>query len=270
MNTSDELKFLADASRKYPLLTADQEKELSRAVREGGVKGERAREKIYNSNIRLVMMVARKYVRYDVPIGDLVQEGSLGLLRAISKFEPDRGVRFATYAMWWVRQAMIGYIADHGLIRIPRYVGDARYQLKKAERAYGEVSDEECVMSLRQIFSVRELRLLPEAGVSLDHKVSEDSATTLGEMVPSEDPDLEEDFIRRALIEEIIEFVLSGETGLCERDRAILVRCGVFGEKYSDLAREMDLSRERVRQVCERGVRILRRQFKPPTNENGV
>jgi len=120
-NDSNEVfnAYMREA-RKIALLTPAQEIELATSVKQGGNKGQRAQDALIKSNLRLVVSIAWKYVRPNVPLEDLVQEGNLGLIKAVEKFDAELGYRFATYAQWWVRQSMTEYLRENGLaVRIP-------------------------------------------------------------------------------------------------------------------------------------------------------
>src|SRR4051794_38134284 len=183
-------KYLAHIGQGN-LLTHDEEIDLSKGAKRGDRK---ACQKLIEKNLRLVVSVAKKYRGYGLPFEDLIQEGNIGLIKAVEKFDPDRGYRFSTYATWWIRQAVQRAVADKGrTIRVPVQMKE---KIRKASRAYNELSAElerepvEEEVTGRLGWSVEEVRLTMEAmpdAKSLDQPVGfDDASSELGDFVDDE------------------------------------------------------------------------------------
>ena len=250
---------------KGKLLTHREEIDLSNRAKAGD---ERARQRLTENNLRLVISVAKKYRGMGLPFEDLIQEGNLGLMKAIDKFDPDRGYRFSTYATWWIRQAVQRAVADKGrTIRVPVHMGE---KIRKMARTYNELSvelereptDEEVAEKLEwDVEQVRDVKsALPDA-TSLDQPIgSGEDASELGLFIEDErEPEVGETVAREmesGWLEEAVGHlpdrhreVLIRRYGLDDRDKATL----------AVLSDEMDISRERVRQLQREAELMLRR-----------
>ena len=260
--------YLVKISRDR-LLTHAEELNLSRRVKAGD---ERARQRLIEKNLRLVVSVAKKYRGYGLPFEDLIQEGNIGLMKAVEKFDPDRGFRFSTYATWWIRQAVQRSVIDKGrTIRVPVHMAE---RIRKMGRAFGELLSEygrdptEEEIAERLGWSVEEVqfatRATPDA-TSLNKALgAEEGAAELMDIV--EDAHASE--TSDTVIQEMETAGLWAAVGrLPERARHVLVRrYGLDGREKStlaDLAEELDLSRERIRQIQSEAERLLQ------TEENG-
>ncbi|HEX2156129.1 MAG TPA: sigma-70 family RNA polymerase sigma factor, partial [Actinomycetes bacterium] len=175
----DLFRLYLDEIGRHPLLTAEDEVRLAKAYEAGD---EQARRTMIESNLRLVVSIARRYWATGLPMGDLVQEGNLGLLRAVEKFDWRRGVKFSTYATWWIKQAIARGAADRGAspIRLPVHVDEQlgrlrRAQVRLAERLGREPTDEELAAELRlPVDGVARLQHAGQAITSLDTPVGDD------------------------------------------------------------------------------------------------
>jgi RNA polymerase primary sigma factor len=255
--------FLAELAR-YPLLTAAEEVALAKRIERGDTG---AKESMVNSNLRLVVSIAKRYRNQGVPFLDLIQEGSLGLIRAAEKFDWRRGYKFSTYATWWVRQAVQRAVQNQAAtIRLPLHVGERRQKLSSAARKLAAEHGREPTRDELAAATGLSLRQVAEAldvvrdSVSLNLSVGEDGEIELGDMLEDRtavDPS------------ETVEQLLQGEQlrrlldALPERERRILeLRFGLDNDPQSleAIGRTIGLTRERVRQLEHQALARLRHQ----------
>src|SRR5687767_4518376 len=245
------------------LLTHAEEIDLGRRAREGD---EMARSKLIEKNLRLVIPVAKKYRGMGLPFGDLIQEGNIGLMKAVEKFDPDRGFRFSTYATWWIRQAVQRAVADKGrTIRVPVHMGD---KIRKMARVYNELSsemereptDEEVAGRLEWTAEqVRDVKsAMPDATSLNQTLLSDGDGSELGELI--EDERASE--VAGTVIGEMeVGSLKEAIQRLPERHRHVLVRRYGLGDRdtatLAKLSEELGISRERVRQLQREAERML-------------
>ena len=260
---SDGLQAYYSQIRATRLLTAEEEQELSRQIQEGDLA---ARKRLIESNLRLVVKIAKAYVSPDVALLDLIQDGNLGLLKAAGRFDYRKGVRFSTYAAWWIKQAITRSLANRRrTIRLPHRKEDA---LKRIQRAYNYLSqrlmrtptvDEiagEVHMDRDDVAEIMHIAITP---VSLDSEINEDNGTIMDLL---EDYSFSPDGM-------VMDQILREETRAClenlkEREREVM-ECRYAlngGERYTlkKISDEMGISPETVRQIEMRAIKKLRRE----------
>jgi RNA polymerase primary sigma factor len=251
--TTDALQLFMNEASRYRLLTAEDEVELAKGIEDGDQK---AKDLMVNSNLRLVVSIARRYGGSGLSLLDLIQEGILGLIRAVEKFDWRRGYKFSTYATWWIRQAIERGIANKArVIRMPVHVVQRERKIDRAERELTvrlarQPTDEEIGEAAKlPLKQVREVRNAARAVASLDKPIGEGEETSLGDMFVSEDPAPEEQ-IEVSLREEVLRRALS-ELPEPERD-VVKLRYGINGDDpktIDEVVQSLGISRDRVRRI---------------------
>jgi RNA polymerase primary sigma factor len=252
--TTDALQLFLNEAGRYPLLTAEEEVELAKRVERGDKE---AKDRMINSNLRLVVSIAKRYQGHGVALLDLIQEGTIGLIRAVEKFDWRRGFKFSTYATWWIRQAVQRGVANKArTIRIPTHVVEREQRIGRAERKLvtklGRAPTiEELAKETRlSIKHVTEVMKAPRAVTSLDKPIGSEGEATLGEMFASEEARPDEE-VEVSLREQALHRAL---TKLPDREREVIkLRYGLNGDtapsSLEEIGRRLNITRERVRQI---------------------
>jgi len=262
LGTTDSLTLFMNAAGRYELLTAAEEVALAKRVERGDAA---AKEQMINANLRLVVSIAKRYQGHGLQLGDLIQEGVIGLNRAVEKFDWRRGYKFSTYATWWIRQACQRAVSNQSsTIRIPTHVHERRVKLARArqklEAANGvaPTAKELAKATGLRVKHVEEALGAVEASVSLNQSVGSDGDGELGDLFsdPSAIDPVEEavDALRRREVDHAL-------TRLSERERRVIeLRFGFGGESSTleEIAKTLGMSRERVRQVEQNALTKLK------------
>jgi len=259
--TPDSLSLFLRSARLHPLLTAAEEVELAKRIERGDLE---AKERMINSNLRLVVSQARRYQGHGLQMEDLVQEGMLGLIRAVEKFDWRRGFKFSTYGTLWIRQAIQRGLQNHGrTIRVPVHVAQRQVKVRKLESELNaklgrEPTDEEIAeVAELPVDEVVELRELNRAMTSLDQPVGDDGETAFGDLLASERPEpVEEvaDADRDRRVNTLVEHLPEAERNV------IQLRFGLTGEEARtprQCAMKLGITTEQARKLEEQGLRRL-------------
>jgi RNA polymerase primary sigma factor len=259
--TTDAMQLFLNEVRRHPLLTAEDEVRLTKRVEQGDKE---AKDQMINSNLRLVVSLAKKYQGNDLPLLDLIQEGILGLIRAVEKFDWRRGYKFSTYATFWIRQAIQRGIANKArTIRIPVHIGQRERKVARIERELHSrlgrpPTDEEVAKEAEiSVGDIEEIRDAARAVTSLDRPIGEEGDASFGDIMASEEPEPEEE-VEYSLRAEALHHALDQ---LPDREREVVkLRFGVNGNDPTPLretGRRMGLSPERVRQLEAKALKRL-------------
>ncbi len=259
--TLDSLQLLLREAGKYPLLKPHEEIELAKRIERGDLA---AKDRMINSNLRLVVSNARRYQGQGLSLGDLIQEGMLGLIRAVEKFDWRKGFRFSTYATLWIRQAIQrGLENTSRTIRLPVHVAQRSRKVGRIERELTtklghEPSDEEiAAVADLPLADVIEIRKADRAVVSLDKPVGEDGDTSLGDLISLESPSVDEEVHEQLSSETLLDAIAN----LPEQERDVIeMRFGAGDQEpqtLSQAGRKLGVSTERARQIEERALRRL-------------
>jgi RNA polymerase primary sigma factor len=259
--TTDALQLFLREAGRHALLTAAQEVELSKRIERGDPE---AKQRMIQSNLRLVVSIAKNYRNQGLPFLDLIQEGTLGLIRAVEKFDWRRGYKFSTYATWWIRQAVARALADKArTIRMPVHIVERLQKMNKAERMlWTQLGREPTLAEIAEEASLpveqaREVRAAARASTSLDQPVGEHEDAVFGDFVAGDGPS-PEDEVETTLRSQAL---IRGLAALSDRERKVIaLRYGLADSEprtLEEIGRTLGLTRERVRQIEVHALRRL-------------
>jgi RNA polymerase primary sigma factor len=263
VSLDDPVRMYLKEIGKVPLLTAEEEIELAKRIELGD---EEAKNKLAESNLRLVVSIAKRYVGRGMLFLDLIQEGNLGLIKAVEKFDYRKGYKFSTYATWWIRQAITRAIADQArTIRIPVHMVETINKLMRVSRQMvqelgREPSAEEIAERLNMpVEKVREILKIAQEPVSLETPIGEEEDSHLGDFIQDENVPVPAEAAAYVMLKEQINEVL---TGLTEREQEVLkLRFGLEDGRsrtLEEVGRQFNVTRERIRQIEAKALRKLR------------
>ena len=259
----DPVRMYLKEIGKVPLLTADEEIELAKRMEKGD---EEAKKRLCEANLRLVVSIAKRYVGRGMLFLDLIQEGNLGLIKAVDKFDYTKGYKFSTYATWWIRQAITRSIADQArTIRIPVHMIETINKLIRVSRqllqTYGrEPTPEEIAQEMGlSVDKVREIQKIAQEPVSLETPIGEEEDSHLGDFIPDEDVPAPAEAAAFSMLKEQLVEVLDT---LTEREQKVLkLRFGLEDGRartLEEVGKEFEVTRERIRQIEAKALRKLR------------
>lgn len=268
VKVNDSVKLYLKDIGKIPLLKPEEEPILAQAILRGGEEGQYAKDKLINSNLRLVVNIAKNYINGGMQLLDLIQEGNLGLIKAVDKFDYTRGFKFSTYATWWIRQAITRAIADQArTVRIPVHMVETINKMNRKQRQLvqdlgRDPTPEEISEALDGTISpdrVRDIQRIAFEPVSLETPIGEEDDSHLGDFVEDKDTvnpqEFADDEIRRDTLEKLL-----GE--LTDREERVLrLRYGLDDGRprtLEEVGKEFGVTRERIRQIEAKAIRKLK------------
>ena len=261
--TADAVRMYLKEIGKVPLLTGEQERELAIRMEQGD---EDAKKKLCESNLRLVVSIAKRYLNRGLSFLDLIQEGNLGLIKAVDKFDYTKGYKFSTYATWWIRQAITRSIADQArTIRIPVHMVETINKLIRISRQLlqelgREPTSEEIAKEMGiTVEKVREIKKISQDPVSLETPIGEEEDSHLGDFIPDDDVPAPVESAAYSMLKEQLMEVLDT---LSEREKKVLMlRFGLEDGRprtLEEVGKEFNVTRERIRQIEAKALRKLR------------
>ncbi len=263
ISIDDPVRMYLKEIGKIPLLSPDEESELARRMDEGD---ESVKQLLVEANLRLVVSIAKRYVGRGMLFLDLIQEGNLGLIKAVEKFDYKKGFKFSTYATWWIRQAITRAIADQArTIRIPVHMVETINKLIRVSRQLlqelgRDPKPEELAKALdMSVEKVREIQKISQEPVSLETPIGEEEDSHLGDFIPDDDAPAPAEAAAYALLQEQLKDVLNT---LNDREQKVLrLRFGLDDGRartLEEVGKEFDVTRERIRQIEAKALRKLR------------
>lgn len=266
ISIEDPVRMYLKEIGKVPLLSAEEEIALAQTMEQGGPAGEAAKKKLAEANLRLVVSIAKRYVGRGMLFLDLIQEGNLGLIKAVEKFDYRKGYKFSTYATWWIRQAITRAIADQArTIRIPVHMVETINKLVRVQRQLlqelgREPSPEEIAKEMSMpVERVREILKISQEPVSLETPIGEEEDSHLGDFIQDENVPIPADAAAFTLLKEQLVEVLDT---LTDREQKVLrLRFGLDDGRartLEEVGKEFSVTRERIRQIEAKALRKLR------------
>ncbi len=263
IGVDDTVRMYLREIGKFPLLAPEEEIHLAKRIKQGDI---RAKHKLVNSNLRLVVSIAKKYTGRGMLFLDLIQEGNLGLIRAVEKFDYRKGYKFSTYATWWIRQAITRSIADQArTIRIPVHMVETINRLRKTSRlllqALGRKPTEEEIAKKARISvdKVREIVKVSQVPLSLEMPVGDEDSSRLGDFVEDGGVEAPDEVVLHGLLREDLEDVMKS---LTDREKTVLkLRFGLddgHPRTLEEVGRVYNVTRERIRQIEAKALRKLK------------
>jgi len=259
----DPVKVYLKEIGRVPLLTSEEEVELAKRMGEGDTH---ARKRLSEANLRLVVSIAKRYVGRGMQFLDLIQEGNLGLIKAVEKFDYTKGFKFSTYATWWIRQAITRAIADQArTIRIPVHMVETINKVKKVSsqllhrNGHEPTADEIAVELGMSVDKVREIMRVAQEPVSLETPIGEEEDSHLGDFIPDEEAPIPADAASQMLLREQLGDVLGTLTP--REEKVLRLRFGLEDGRprtLEEVGKEFNVTRERIRQIEAKALRKLR------------
>jgi len=263
ISIDDPVKVYLKEIGRVPLLSAEEEVELAIRMSEGDVA---AKKRLSEANLRLVVSIAKRYVGRGMQFLDLIQEGNLGLIKAVEKFDHTKGFKFSTYATWWIRQAITRAIADQArTIRIPVHMVETINKVKKVNSQLlhengHEPTNEQIAEKLEMpVEKVREIMRVAQEPVSLETPIGEEEDSHLGDFIPDEDAPAPSDVASHTMLKEQLAEVLSTLTP--REEKVLRLRFGLEDGRsrtLEEVGKEFNVTRERIRQIEAKALRKLR------------
>ena len=263
MSVNDNVRMYLKEIGKISLLSQEEEQELSKRVAEGD---EKAKNILAESNLRLVVSIAKRYVGRGLLFLDLIQEGNIGLMKAVEKFDYDKGYKFSTYATWWIRQAITRALADQArTIRVPVHMVETSNKMARIERQMTlelnrEPTDQELSKKMGlSVDKIAEIRKISQDPVSLETPIGEEDDSHLGDFLADERTMSPEEFATYEILKDELREVLDT---LTVREKEVLeLRFGLFdGSSHTleEVGKQFKVTRERIRQIEAKALRKLR------------